>query len=416
MRKFTSVCFFLFLSFTLVKAQLLYNNGADVAVTGGGVLFVDGPVENANNGFLSNAGQTTIRGFFRNGSLATGGGTNGEYIVHGDWENNNTFTADQSLVRLRGSAQLITGSQVTTFYDLALENGSVKTQTIDANTTHLLSLGTSELATTDFNMTVTNTSSSAITRISGFVSSTGAGRLIRYTNAIDMYPFPTGWNDNGTIYYRPVEITPSVADPQQFAVRMGYGDATAEGYDISNKAGDVSVVNTKFFHLVKQFGSAEPAELSIYYLPAKDSTWNSIGRWHQQWQDLKNVIVNQGAPYFHNTKKLWADNGDEPHILINAKEAEVLFNFPNVFTPDGDGTNDFFGIINQLNLVTLEDLKIYNRWGEPVFDSQRDGKKDWDGNYQGKLQLMGNYVYIAQVKVNSTGEVKTARGNLSLLW
>ena len=78
--------------------------------------------------------------------------------------------------------------------------------------------------------------------------------------------------------------------------------------------------------------------------------------------------------------------------------------------------DDFFGIINQLNLVTLEDLKVYNRWGEPVFDSQRDGKKDWDGNYQGKLQLMGNYVYVAQVKVNSTGEVKTARGNLSLLW
>src|SRR5262245_15998834 len=97
LRKFISLCLILALNLASLKAQLLYNNGADMAVTGGGVLWVDGAVENAA-GLFSNAGQTTIRGYFRNGSLATGGNSAGEYIVYGDWENNNLFTADQSMV------------------------------------------------------------------------------------------------------------------------------------------------------------------------------------------------------------------------------------------------------------------------------------------------------------------------------
>ena len=55
----------------LAKAQLFYNSGANVAVSGGGILFVDGALENAA-GLFSNAGQTTVKGYFRNGSLAWG--------------------------------------------------------------------------------------------------------------------------------------------------------------------------------------------------------------------------------------------------------------------------------------------------------------------------------------------------------
>src|SRR3954467_2824434 len=136
-KKFTFL-FIILVEFASLKAQLLYNNGADVAVTGGGILWVDGAVENAA-GLFSNAGQTTVKGYFRNGSLATGGNSRGEYIVYGDWENNNLFTADQSIVRLTGNSQLITGTSVTTFHDLSLETfGAIKRQTLDAFTSHQL--------------------------------------------------------------------------------------------------------------------------------------------------------------------------------------------------------------------------------------------------------------------------------------
>ncbi len=428
-KNFTLVIFFTFCIQSLF-AQLFYNNGADVAVTGGGIVYIDGATENAS-GLFSNAGQTTIKGYFRNGSLATGGNAAGEYIVYGDWENNQTFTADQSMVRLRGYAQLITGSSVTTFHDLSLETAnSVKTQTLDAFTNHQLNFNDCELATQDFRMTVTNPVNASVIRSNGFVSSTGPGRFVRATNSTNEYLFPTGWNDNGSILYRPAVIKPSVTDPQSFEARMGFGDATLEGYDLNIKAGNVTSLNYKFFHLLKQVGSSTPSDLSIYYNTQADSTWGSIGRWQTvpQWEDLAPAptIFTAGSPLSHRTKAMWLDNGQEPHILINTKEIEVLYNFPNVFNPiSTDQLNSGFHIINNAGLVTLIDLKIFNRWGEPVFDSERDGTTCfdgtinsycWNGYYQGKLQPMANYVYMANVKINSTGEIKPASGNLSLLW
>jgi gliding motility-associated-like protein len=409
----------LLFSASLLNAQLLFNNGANIAVTGGGVLFVDGAVENAH-GLLSNAGQTTVRGYFRNGSTATGGGAAGEYIVLGDWENNNTFTADQSNVRLKGNNQLITGTQATTFYDLTLETAnSVKTQTLDANVNHLLVLNDCELATGENKMTVLNPVAASVTRGTGFVSSTGAGRLVRSANATSTYLFPTGWNNNGTVYYRPVEIVPSVTDAQSFAVRMAYGDPSLEGYDVNTKAGNVIDVNTKFFHLIKQFNSTSSSALSIYYDAATDGNWGSIGRWQglPHWEDLLFTTATVASPLSHITKTAWLDNSNEPHALINAKEIEAFFNFPNVFAPGGSNPdNQTFHIINNLGLAEVQSLTIFNRWGEPVFDSARDGKTVWDGTYQGQLQPMGNYVYMATVKIPGTGEIKKAEGNLSLLW
>jgi gliding motility-associated-like protein len=268
-------------------------------------------------------------------------------------------------------------------------------------------------------MTVQNPSSGAIARHNGFVSSTGPGRLVRATYSTDVYLFPTGWNDNGNVLYRPLEITPSVTDVQSFEVRMGFGDATNEGYDISQKASNINSVNKKFFHLAKQVGSTTPSDLSIYYSISADSIWSSIGRWQvvPQWQDLEHTAFTAGFPLSHRTKKGWMDNGNQPHILINTGDAVVPFAFPNVFDPgSNDPNNATFHIINQLSLADLIDLKIFNRWGEPVFDSERDGKKEWDGKYLGKLQLMGNYVYMANVKILDTNEVKAVSGNLSLLW
>ena len=59
------------------------------------------------------------------------------------------------------------------------------------------------------------------------------------------------------------------------------------------------------------------------------------------------------------------------------------FYVPNIFTPNGDGTNDFFEI---LNLPENTELRVYDRWGILVYkhenyDNSWDAKKDPDGTY-----------------------------------
>lgn len=50
---------------------------------------------------------------------------------------------------------------------------------------------------------------------------------------------------------------------------------------------------------------------------------------------------------------------------------------PNVFTPNGDGINDFFQV-KGIELVPDCQMVIFNRWGKKVFESN-NYKNDWDG-------------------------------------
>lgn len=74
---------------------------------------------------------------------------------------------------------------------------------------------------------------------------------------------------------------------------------------------------------------------------------------------------------------------DTVSVIVN-QVYEVFV--PNAFTPNGDGVNDEFGIYGNLNGVEYMEIKVFNRIGEKVFESNNHNFT-WDGTYQGqKLQ------------------------------
>jgi gliding motility-associated-like protein len=62
--------------------------------------------------------------------------------------------------------------------------------------------------------------------------------------------------------------------------------------------------------------------------------------------------------------------------------------FPNSFTPDGDGCNEFF--YGAFTGLMSGHFYLYNRWGELVFES-RDLNFKWDGTFQGVPVQIGTY-------------------------
>ena len=80
-------------------------------------------------------------------------------------------------------------------------------------------------------------------------------------------------------------------------------------------------------------------------------------------------------------------------------EIEVLPLFsvdaPTAFTPNGDGTNDVF-MVNGWGIRSLNYLRIYNRFGEMIFEST-DLSNGWNGYYKGQLQNMETYTFQASV-------------------
>lgn len=72
------------------------------------------------------------------------------------------------------------------------------------------------------------------------------------------------------------------------------------------------------------------------------------------------------------------------------------FTLPNVFTPDGNGLNDDFHALMFGNYHAFF-IKIFNRWGELVYESN-DPHFKWDGkNKQGKDCTPGVYYYVGNI-------------------
>jgi len=93
------------------------------------------------------------------------------------------------------------------------------------------------------------------------------------------------------------------------------------------------------------------------------------------------------------------------------EETNVLY-IPTAFSPNGDGANDLFRVKTSSALKRYN-IKIYNRWGEQVFESA-DITESWDGVYQGRTQPLSSYVWYLEYTFND-GKKHTQTGNVTLV-
>lgn len=100
-------------------------------------------------------------------------------------------------------------------------------------------------------------------------------------------------------------------------------------------------------------------------------------------------------------------------IVINVS-AQSLINTPNAFAPTGnkDAANGTFKA-DKRGIATLNSFKIYNRWGNLVFETT-DINEGWDGTYNGMDQPMGTYIYIIDAKT-SDGKKFSKTSNVTLI-
>lgn len=85
--------------------------------------------------------------------------------------------------------------------------------------------------------------------------------------------------------------------------------------------------------------------------------------------------------------------------------------FPNAFTPNGDGQNDFFKVEGKF--VEKCRIIIFNRWGQQIYESNED-EQGWDGSAKGQAAPHGTYIYRAQVETKD-GAQQTHQGTVFLI-
>jgi gliding motility-associated-like protein len=99
---------------------------------------------------------------------------------------------------------------------------------------------------------------------------------------------------------------------------------------------------------------------------------------------------------------------DSFHVTVVEQDVFV----PSAFSPNGDGINDIFHVTAR-KLITLQEFKIMNRWGQQIFET-RDISKGWDGNFKGKMQDPGVYYYMIKV-ASPTGKTQFLKGDITLI-
>jgi gliding motility-associated-like protein len=85
---------------------------------------------------------------------------------------------------------------------------------------------------------------------------------------------------------------------------------------------------------------------------------------------------------------------------------------PNVFSPNGDGNNDYFQPMNSVDMSSLE-FSVYNRLGERVFYGKGLGTK-WNGHFKNKPCDVGTYFYYSRYN-DCHGVELTKKGDVALI-
>ncbi|MFL5787765.1 MAG: PKD domain-containing protein [Flavisolibacter sp.] len=108
-------------------------------------------------------------------------------------------------------------------------------------------------------------------------------------------------------------------------------------------------------------------------------------------------------------------NSAQIQVIVICKNANVFV--PNTFSPNGDGMNDVFYVRGR-GLDRVKSLRIFNRWGQVVFEQTNfpvnDATYGWNGTFKGNKPIPDVYVYQLEVFCENS-QVIHFEGNVALI-
>lgn len=108
-------------------------------------------------------------------------------------------------------------------------------------------------------------------------------------------------------------------------------------------------------------------------------------------------------------------NNSDVTVIVTCQGADIFV--PNTFSPNGDGSNDVLYVRGK-GLDRVKSLRIFNRWGQVVFEQQNfpvnNSMYGWNGSYKGNKALPDVYVYQIEIFCENS-EVMRFEGNVALI-
>jgi len=128
---------------------------------------------------------------------------------------------------------------------------------------------------------------------------------------------------------------------------------------------------------------------------------NKINVWWVRIALLLSVVVSANIGYSQN---------HTANDVVKPVSRKIMI--PTAFTPNNDGHNDVFKMVN-ITDETLLEMRVFNRWGTVVF-ATNDISKGWDGKYKNQDQPMAVYGYAIKIRY-SDGAEEVYKGTVTLI-
>lgn len=121
-------------------------------------------------------------------------------------------------------------------------------------------------------------------------------------------------------------------------------------------------------------------------------------------------------------KSVWVTITDKNNCVIRdtalvrvkaCNPPETCLEIPTAFSPNKDGKNETVGPLANGCIIASVYLQIFNRWGEPVYETRQLGT-GWDGRYKGREQPVGVYPFLCTY-VGEDGVKRERKGTILLL-
>jgi gliding motility-associated-like protein len=133
-----------------------------------------------------------------------------------------------------------------------------------------------------------------------------------------------------------------------------------------------------------------------------------------KWQDgtnLSSYVVLKPGVYSVEAKNQCGEVSDA--VKVDYEDCREVF-IPNAFSPNGDGKNETFMIFSGNDVVKINSLQVFNRWGGLVYSAKDFLPNDLSIAWDGRDVPTDVYTYLAEI-VFKDGEIEFKYGNVTLM-
>ena len=171
-----------------------------------------------------------------------------------------------------------------------------------------------------------------------------------------------------------------------------------------------------------------PLEVTFRANPSEMEEYTPSYEWHfrrvRQGEGQRELFVryeeetqytfNESGTYYIMLKtNLGRDGLELDSVTITVSIAESKLEFPNAFSPNGDGINDTYKAKEGWRSIVEFRAIIFNRWGQKLYE-WNDPAGEWDGTFNGHDVRDGVY-YVQVIAKGADGKDYHIRKDVNLL-